>query len=123
MSTIKVDTIQTTSGVEQYTAKAWGSLQCQGTVSIRASGNVSSLTDNAVGEFTVSYTAAHPTATYAFTSAASGIDSVDTARGHASGPKYSTGQLTSSTYLITSFGGSGYYGRIDYNWINFSVQY
>lgn len=48
MSTIKVDTIQNTSGVEQFTAKAWVTYNMS-TVSINASGNVSSLTDLGTG--------------------------------------------------------------------------
>ena len=121
MSTIKVDTIQNTSGVQQYLAKAWGSLQCQGTASIRDSGNISSLTDNGTGDFTLAYITALPTSTYSFVSAASGIDASDTARGHACGPQYSSGQATTSTRIISSFGGAGFSGRIDYNWVNFAV--
>jgi hypothetical protein len=40
MSTLKVNAIQNTSGVEQYLAKAWVNFNGTGTVAIRASGNV-----------------------------------------------------------------------------------
>jgi len=50
MSTIKVDTIQSTSGAGQYTAKAWIN-QTNGTT-INASANISSLVDNNVGRYT-----------------------------------------------------------------------
>ena len=53
MSTIKVDTIQDTSGNEQFTAKAWVNFNGTGTVAIRDSGNVSSITDHAVGGFSI----------------------------------------------------------------------
>ena len=56
MSTLKVNTIQNTSGVEQYLAKAWVNFNGTGTVAIRASGNVSSITDNRVGEYTANFT-------------------------------------------------------------------
>lgn len=56
MSTLKVNTIQNTSGVEVYTAKAWVNFNGSGTVAIRASGNVSSITDNNNGDFTVNFT-------------------------------------------------------------------
>jgi hypothetical protein len=37
-----------------------------GTVAIRASGNVSSITDNGTGDYTVNFTTAMPDANYAF---------------------------------------------------------
>jgi hypothetical protein len=55
MSTIKVDTIQDTSGNEQFTAKAWVNFNGTGTVAIRDSGNVSSLTDGGTGIYTVNF--------------------------------------------------------------------
>ena len=56
MSTIKVDTIQDTSGNEQFTAKAWVNFNGTGTVAIRADGNVSSITDNGTGIYAVNFT-------------------------------------------------------------------
>jgi uncharacterized protein (AIM24 family) len=64
MSTIKVNTIQNTSGVEVYTAKAWVNFNGTGTVAIRASGNVSSITDNGTGDYTVNFTTAMPDTNY-----------------------------------------------------------
>ena len=67
MSTIKAANLQNTgsgapivknsSGTEigQF-SKAWANLKCTGTVSIRDSFNVSSLTDNGTGDFTVTFT-------------------------------------------------------------------
>jgi len=55
MSTLKVNTIQNTSGTEVYTAKAWVNFNGTGTVSIRGSGNVSSITDNGTGKYTVNF--------------------------------------------------------------------
>lgn len=65
MSTLKVDTIKDTSGVEVYTAKAWVNFNGTGTVAIRASGNVSSITDNGTGDYTLNFTNAMPDANYA----------------------------------------------------------
>lgn len=65
MSTLKVNAIQNTSGVEQYLAKAWVNFNGTGTVAIRASGNVSSITDNGVGDYTVNFTSALADANYA----------------------------------------------------------
>ena len=66
MSTLKVNTIQNTSGVEVYTAKAWVNFNGTGTVAIRASGNVSSITDNGTGNYTVNFTHAMPDANYSY---------------------------------------------------------
>ena len=60
MSTLRVNTLQTTSGVEVYTCKAWVNFNGTGTVAIRASGNVSSITDRGVGQYTVNLTTALP---------------------------------------------------------------
>ena len=65
MSTLKVNTIQTTSGVEVYMAKAWVNFNGNGTVAIRGSGNVSSITDLATGRYRVNFTTAMPDANYA----------------------------------------------------------
>lgn len=64
MSTIKVTTIQNLAGVEVYTAKAWVNFNGTGTVAIRASGNVSSITDNGTGNYTLNFTTAMPDVNY-----------------------------------------------------------
>lgn len=65
MSTLRVNAIQNTSGVEQYLAKAWVNFNGTGAVAIRASGNVSSITDNGTGDYTVNFTNAMVDANYA----------------------------------------------------------
>jgi hypothetical protein len=67
MSTLRVTTLQNLSGVEVYTAKAWVNFNGTGTVAIRASGNVSSITDNGTGDYTVNMTTALSDANYAAT--------------------------------------------------------
>lgn len=62
MSTIKVDSIQNTSGVEQFTAKAWVQFELHGTAGIQDSGGVSSLTDQGVGDPLFTLTDALPAA-------------------------------------------------------------
>jgi len=47
-----------------YAARAWVNFNGTGTVAIRASGNVTSITDNGVGQYTVNLTAAMPDANY-----------------------------------------------------------
>ncbi len=47
-----------------YGCRAWVNFNGTGTVTIRASGNVSSITDNGVGDYTVNFTTAMPDANY-----------------------------------------------------------
>jgi hypothetical protein len=48
-----------------YGCRAWVNFNGTGTVAIRASGNVTSITDNGTGEYTVNITTAMPDANYA----------------------------------------------------------
>lgn len=47
-----------------YPCRAWVNFNGTGTVAIRASGNVSSITDNGTGNYTVNFTTAMPDANY-----------------------------------------------------------
>jgi len=47
-----------------YACRAWVNFNGTGTVAIRASGNVSSITDNGTGYYTVNFTTAMPDANY-----------------------------------------------------------
>jgi hypothetical protein len=51
----------------QGSAKAWVNFDGTGTVAIRSSYNVSSITDNGTGDYTVNFTNALPNANYAVT--------------------------------------------------------
>jgi hypothetical protein len=64
MSTLRVTTLQNLSGTEVYTAKAWVNFNGTGTVAIRAAGNVSSITDNGTGDYTVNFTTAFSDTNY-----------------------------------------------------------
>ena len=48
-----------------YACRAWCNFNGTGTVAIRASGNVSSITDNNTGDYTVNFTTAMPDVNYA----------------------------------------------------------
>ena len=48
----------------EYKCRAWVNFNGTGTVAIRASGNVSSITDNGTGDYTVNFTTAMPDANY-----------------------------------------------------------
>lgn len=47
-----------------YMCRAWVNFNGTGTVAIRASGNVTSITDNGTGDYTVNFTTALPDANY-----------------------------------------------------------
>ena len=68
MSTIKVDTIKNTSNVEVYTCKAWVNFDGT-TAGIRASGNVSSITDLGTGSYRLNFATVMPDVNYAVTTA------------------------------------------------------
>ena len=73
MSTLKLDTIASRDGTESTdvtnvingSAKAWVNFNGTGTVAIRRSFNVSSITDNGTGDYTVNFTNAMEDANYA----------------------------------------------------------
>ena len=75
MSTLKTNTIKNTDDVEMYLAKAWVNFNGTGTVAIRAAGNVSSITDNGVGDYTVNFTNAMPDANYSCSFMGQGVSS------------------------------------------------
>ena len=63
--TINSAQIPTISGTAPlYMCRAWANFDGTGTVAIRASGNVSSITDGGVGIYTVNFTTAMPDANY-----------------------------------------------------------
>lgn len=82
MSSLQVDNIQTynsnppviknASGTEVGTfCRAWVNFNGTGTVAIRASFNVSSITDNGTGDYTVNFTTALADANYSLTASCS----------------------------------------------------
>jgi len=66
------DTVQQTNGMtmtggnpKYYAARAWVNFNGTGTVTIRAAVNVSSITDNGTGDYTINFTTAMPDVNYA----------------------------------------------------------
>lgn len=71
LTTPNIDSAQvpTVSGTAPlYMARAWVNFNGTGTVAIRASGNVTSITDNGTGDYTVNFTTAMPDANYGIAS-------------------------------------------------------
>lgn len=57
--------LNATGSAPVYACRAWVNFNGTGTVAIRASGNVSSITDNGVGNYTINFSAAMPDTNYA----------------------------------------------------------
>jgi hypothetical protein len=88
MSTAKFDTLSTLDGsqsvpvgtVAQGSAKAWVNFNGTGTVAIRASFNVTSITDNGTGDYTLNFTTAMPDANYSVVGLTTGFSTINTTR-------------------------------------------
>ena len=90
-----------------YPCRAWVNFNGTGTVAIRASGNVSSITDNGTGDYTVNFTTAMPDANYAGTGMVatllySGVQGTPTAAAFRLTARDAGGTLTDSAYINVS---------------------
>jgi hypothetical protein len=104
--TLGSSVLATPSGsAPSYTCRAWVNFNGTGTVAIRASGNVSSITDNGTGLYTLNFTTALPDANYAYAIAsqfsAGSSGSTNTLNN-------STGTMTTSALQVATFGSSAY---------------
>ena len=86
-------------GSENYKCRAWVNFDGTGTVAIRASGNVSSITDNGTGNYTVNLTTAMADANYAIAVSAGSPASRD---GSAYAP--ATTNPTTTSFKIRGWG-------------------
>jgi len=73
--TAVADVLNATGSAPMYACRAWVNFNGIGTVAIRASGNVSSITDNGTGDYTVNFATAMPDANYAMSASAQDSDS------------------------------------------------
>ena len=85
-----VASLSTASGsAPSYSARAWVNFDGTGTVAIRASGNVSSITDNGTGLYTINFTTAMPDVNYSASYSVSNVSGSVIVKGALSGT-YST---------------------------------
>ena len=103
MSTLKVDTIQDTNAVEMYLCKAWVNFngQLAAASMIRDSGNVSSITDNGTGNYTVNFTNAMPDSNFSAL-----VTSGDHNVGNFLNDLYTVSRTSSSVQIYCSYGTS-----------------
>jgi hypothetical protein len=93
--------IEDVNGVQVGTfCRAWVNFNGTGTVAIRASFNVSSITDNGTGDYTVNFTNAMPDANYAVQCSLQGASGWSGVNGQAS-VKVSTTPLVGSVVVVT----------------------
>ena len=85
------------SVVTGFGVRAWVNFNGTGTVAIRASGNVSSITDRGVGQYTVNFATNLPDADYAVAGSGKIADSTQYAR-----QLYPTGTFTTSSCQFTA---------------------
>jgi hypothetical protein len=85
------------SAATAYGCRAWVNFNGTGTVAIRASGNVTSITDNGTGDYTLNFTTAMPDVNYAWSGNASGTGANSTG---ATIQEYQGGSRTTSTLRI-----------------------
>lgn len=91
-SEIKTDVLNASGNAPTFACRAWVNFDGTGTVAIRAAGNVSSITDNGVGDYTVNFATAMPDENYA---AVGGIGSFET---NADNVRTVSGGRTSGSY-------------------------
>lgn len=106
MSTLKVAALKNLSDVEMYLCKAWVNFNGTGTVAIRGSGNVSSITDNGTGNYIVNFATAMPDTNYSMsgsTEPTAGSDRLMVV----SEPTSGLGTIRTTTQLKFLTGGSG----------------
>jgi len=65
--------LNATGSAPLYACRAWVNFNGTGTVAIRASGNVSSITDNDVGDFTMNFITAMPDVKYSLSNSSYGL--------------------------------------------------
>lgn len=112
MSTARFNTLENAAGTKTVpvatvvdgSAKAWVNFNGTGTVAIRASFNVSSITDNGTGDYTVNFTAAMADTNYAYVLHASWPDGTSA---QASAGRASDSTKTTSAFRFFAFNGLG----------------
>lgn len=91
--------LNATGSAPIYACRAWVNFNGTGTVAIRGSGNVSSIIDNGVGNYTVNFTTAMPDANYSMQGTSGNVGSFGTivAENIFSGAKRTNNSITIGT--------------------------
>jgi len=95
-----------------YGCRAWINFNGTGTPAIRASGNVSSITDNGVGDYTLNFSTAMPDTNYSFSGGTNGFASTDSGsqvivvKTDAIGGTATTYTTSAFRFLVGRYGGT-----------------
>lgn len=100
--------------VVQGSAKAWVNFNGTGTVAIRAAFNVSSITDNGVGDYTVNFTAPLVDANYCVAGSTVGTNSAGGAS-YMNGHQTGAGLSTSSCRIAVRISTTAVFADYEYN--------
>lgn len=106
--------LTTASGsAPSYSARAWVNFNGSGVVAIRASGNVSSITDNSTGNYTINFATAMPDANFSIQGFAAATSQSGNIAITGPNPVYATGSIN----IVVRSGA----GVLDADWVNLSV--
>lgn len=123
MSTIRADYISPSAGgtsksLVRGTAAAWVNFNGTGTVAIRDSENVSSLTDNGTGDFNINFTNSYAAADYV-TKGQMAFSTNITTLVYSVQPRNASTITTSYAGIYSVYGGSAESGVTDYPYNSF----
>jgi hypothetical protein len=104
-----------------YACRAWVNFNGTGTVAIRASGNVSSITDNGTGDYTVNFTNVMPDANYAIAVSGSTQSNGSTVSFPAMVPYGSPAAPTTTTCRVGTVGSGGNGGAADVAYMQVAI--
>jgi hypothetical protein len=122
MSTATFNTWLNPNGTENYKCRAWVNFNGTGTVAIRASGNVSSITDNGTGDYTVNFTTAMPDANYGILLESTSFSTTDTTgRAHIHGVTGTGPTLKTISAVRIGYGNTAAQARADSAEMNVAI--
>jgi len=111
MSTLRVNSLLNAAGTDTPAidglAKAWVNFNGQGTVAIRAQYNVSSITDNGTGDYTVNFATALADANYSSVASSAKADTNNDGWMIANAGGFSNSLQTSSSCRVRTVVGNG----------------
>ncbi len=121
MSTAKFNQWLNSDGTENYKCRAWVNFNGTGTVAIRAAGNVSSITDNGVGDYTVNFTTSMPDANYSTTLSAVTNNTSNTVPNVSTNPTSVMVRASSSTSVTVNVFNVGFANQTDSSTVSVAI--
>jgi uncharacterized protein (AIM24 family) len=109
------------SAATAYGCRAWVNFNGTGTVAIRASGNVSSITDNGTGDYTVNFSTSMPDANYSASISGSTQSNGATVSFPALSPYGSPAAPTTSAGRVGGIGSGGNGAQADIPYVFVSI--